>query len=98
VVSRIRVLYFDGCPHFEGTLDLVRTIAGEAAVDVLEVGDERDAAQLRFFGSPTVQVDGVDIEPSARGRTDFTLGCRLYGASGLPPKRMIVDAIRGLET
>jgi hypothetical protein len=53
-----------------------------------------DAVRLRFLGSPSVQIDGLDIDPMARARTDFTLACRLYGSSGVPPAELIESAIR----
>lgn len=47
----------------------------------------------KFLGSPTFQIDGADIEPSARQRTDFGMSCRRYptadGPSGLPERRML---------
>jgi hypothetical protein len=39
------------------------------------------AEEERFLGSPSVRVEGVDIEPGAGERTDFGLKCRLYRTS-----------------
>ena len=95
---RIRVLYFTGCPHSDETFDLVRRLARsprrETLIERIEVTTGEDAVRLRFLGSPTVQIDGVDIDPAARGRTDFALTCRLYGNSGIPTRDMIVAAIQ----
>ena len=49
-----------------------------------------------FLGSPTIQIDGRDIEAGRRGdEASFT--CRVYkalnGFSGVPPKQMLIDAI-----
>lgn len=94
----IRVLGFTGCPHFEPTLARVREIAERlevaGRVERVEVSSDEEAARLRFLGSPTVQVDGVDVDPGARGRSDFRVTCRLYGASGVPPDEWIDAAIR----
>ena len=91
----IRVLYVADCPSAEATFDLVRRIAaGAAVVEKLEVPSQAAAVELRFLGSPTVQVHGVDIEVSARFRTDFAMTCRLYGTSRVPPEEMIAAAIR----
>ncbi len=43
-----------------------------------EVASVDEAEQLRFLGSPTVRVNGHDVEPGADSRTDFTLACRIY--------------------
>jgi hypothetical protein len=87
---RIRVLYFEGCPNQVETLELVRRVALEqgitAAVEAIEVRSPEEATRLRFLGSPSVQIDGVDVDPAARQRSEFAMVCRLYGASGdLPP-------------
>jgi hypothetical protein len=96
---RVQVFYFDGCLNAHETFELVRRVATEqgveTVVETVEVRSAADAAFLRFLGSPTVQVNGVDIEPSARGRSDFTLACRLYGRSGVPTAEMIAAAIQG---
>ena len=95
---RIRVLYFDGCPNSEAAMNLVRQVAashaGRATVESVEVSSHADAERLRFLGSPSVQVNGVDIDPDARKRTDFGMACRLYGSSGVPSADMVVRAIR----
>jgi len=54
-----------------------------------------DVERLRFLGSPTVLVDGVDIEPEARHRTDYSYSCRMYsGVSGLPSEEMLMAALQ----
>ena len=97
---RIQLLYFAGCPHYEPTLELLRRTADERDqeldIELVEVSNNDDARRLRFLGSPTLQVNGVDIEPTAAARNDFALSCRVYGASGTPPRELIeVALIRG---
>ena len=57
------------------------------------------AAEERFLGSPSVRVDGVDVDPGAAGRDDFGLKCRLYstgaGLQGTPPDEWVLEALRG---
>src|SRR5204863_5782171 len=92
------VLSFEGCPHTDRTIDLVRRVASlhglESRVEHVRVRDRDEMVALRFLGSPTVQIDGIDIEPSARDRTDFGMGCRLYGRSGVPAEEALARAIR----
>lgn len=94
---KIQILYFAGCPHNESTLELLRRIAGERGVDLeierIEIRNHDDASRLRFLGSPTVQVNGVDIEPAARTRRDYAVSCRVYGSSGTPSRRLIEAAL-----
>jgi arsenate reductase len=92
----IEVLVFEGCPHAEPALALARQVAErlcpEAAVRVVVVESEEAASRLQFFGSPTILVDGDDVEgragPSAR------LECRTYeGGAGVPPEWMVEAAV-----
>jgi hypothetical protein len=103
---KIEVLYFDGCPHHRPTVDRVRAVLREEGVqqEVAEVAvaDQNAAITLAFLGSPSVRVNGVDIEPEARSSQNFGIMCRTYlGAGldegrreGLPPDAMIRLAIR----
>ncbi|MCH7549053.1 MAG: hypothetical protein IH969_05905 [Candidatus Krumholzibacteriota bacterium] len=95
----IDVLYFEDCPHYELTVDLVqRTIDAlgvSAVVRRIAVETIEAAERVRFLGSPSVLVDGVDIDPDAHDRSDYGLACRRYGTSGVPPREMIAQAIRG---
>jgi len=72
---KVEVLYFDGCPNHEALLPHLRALllaAGADAVIELVLVDDTDAAERqRFLGSPTVRVDGEDIEPGADKRTNF---------------------------
>jgi hypothetical protein len=81
-LPRVEVLYFAGCPNYEGVLELIERAAAELAlepqIDLVEVSDAQAAVELRFLGSPTVRVDGRDVEPGAEARGDFTFSCRLY--------------------
>ena len=97
----IEVLFFAGCPNHEPTLALAREVVSELGLSVeireVEVRDEADAQSRHFLGSPSVRVGGVDIEPGAAERTEFALGCRMYGASGVPPKEYLVRALQAGE-
>ena len=94
---RIEVLYFDGCPNYSPAVDRLRTVlAGEGLpVEVIEieVRDESAARELKFFGSPTIRVNGLDIEPDSRSIRDTGFACRRY-SNGLPSEEMIRTALR----
>lgn len=67
----------------------------DAEVEEVEVNGPEDAARERFLGSPTVLVNGLDIDPNARERTDYSFSCRVYsGMSGLPTEEMLVAALQ----
>jgi hypothetical protein len=94
---KVEILYFAGCPHREATVrrahEALAALGAEAEVREVEVRDAADAARLRFPGSPTVRIDGADIEPGADALAHDALSCRLYGGSGVPPADLLMDAI-----
>ena len=96
---RIQVLYFEDCPNYEPAVELIRRTADDLGVDadieLVYIDSVESALAHRFLGSPTIRVDGIDIDPAARGKKDFGLSCRRYGSSGLPSRDMIVDALKG---
>jgi len=73
----VTVLTMPGCLATPPTIRLVRETARELGVDIhLEVTvvqTPTEAKRLRFLGSPTVQVQGVDIDPAVRQATFFGL-------------------------
>jgi len=99
--QRVELLYFEGCPNHDPARALVERIAAELRVEpeihALEVPDAEAAVELRFLGSPTVRVDGRDVEPGADERHQFVLSCRVYrserGFSGQPQEAWIRAAL-----
>ena len=94
---RIEVLYSEDCPNYVPTLDRLRAVLREEGVNVdvqeVEIEDAFAAERLRFIGSPTVRVNGLDIETVARSSIGGGLACRRY-AGGLPSETMIRAALR----
>lgn len=100
---RVEILYFDGCPNHEPARALVERVAAELRVEpvieLVEVVDADAAVELRFLGSPTIRVDGHDVEPGADERHEFVLSCRVYrterGLAGQPDAGWIRAALSG---
>lgn len=103
---RIEVLTFEGCPHAAAAREqaekAVHLEATDAAIDVIAVETIEAAQRLRFLGSPSIRVDGTDVEPSANDRTAYGIMCRTYNcgseAAGTPSIEMIRAAIRRAAT
>jgi hypothetical protein len=94
---KIEVLYFENCPNHLPTLERIHQVLREEGCDAevreVLVPDVETAHNVRFLGSPTVRVNGVDIEPKAEERKEFGLMCRRY-ASGIPSHALIREAVR----
>ena len=102
----VEILYFDGCPNHEPAVALVERIDRElgtgADVRLVNVPDHEAANRLRFLGSPTVRVDGVDVDPLTTQRSDYALSCRIFttdhGPAGQPEERWVRDALATAAT
>ena len=98
----IEILTFEGCPNAQITRDRVARAlqleSARAAVSEIEVNSVELAQRVHFLGSPSVRVDGHDVEPGADERRDYGLMCRTYGkneVSGRAPSlTMVRNAIR----
>jgi len=93
---RIELLVSPGCPHAEETERLLRDVAAALANDAeivrTVVSDREEASRRGFPGSPTVRVDGTDLEDSPP--TTVGLACRTYeGGQGVPPRWLIEAAL-----
>jgi len=102
---RIDFLYWEECPSHDEALQRLRAVLVEegvaADVQVTHVSTEAAAQALRFPGSPTIRVDGRDIQPETAA-ADGRLTCRLYyrddgRPSPLPAAGMIRRAVRAAQ-
>lgn len=78
---RVELRYWDGCPSHPEALRLLREVLRErgldAEVELREVTTNEEAERLRFPGSPTILVDGRDVDP-AGAAAPAALNCRIY--------------------
>src|SRR5437879_1578791 len=93
----IELLYVYGCPHVRTTLDRLNSILQVKALNCsivqTEVRDHEAARSVAFLGSPSVRINGIDIEAPARKRTDFGIMCRMDDGKGVPPESLMQSAI-----
>jgi len=98
----VDVLYFAGCPNAGPAIDLVRDVLDETGIAAeirhIQVADREAALRERFLGSPSVRVNGLDVEPAAEATAHYGMMCRVYrsrdGISGIPHRTLIEKAIR----
>jgi hypothetical protein len=99
---KIEILYFDGCPNHGPATKLVHQVLQEVAIsaEVLEVNipDAATAKSTRFLGSPSIRVDGLDVEPAARSAREYAMSCRTYITNGriqgLPSRELVGQAVK----
>ena len=103
---RVEVLYIDGCPNRQRTVERVKALLKElrSPAEVIEVPvtDLGSALANRFLGSPTVRVNGIDVEPAARTSNQFGFMCRTYldgtNREGVPSVELIRQALEQAQS
>lgn len=78
---RVELLFWSGCPSHPQALSDLRAAMAQSGLDpdrviVREVLSDGDAQAEGFVGSPTVRVNGVDVQPPGDEPTGLT--CRVY--------------------
>jgi hypothetical protein len=98
---QIDFLYWEECPSHERALQLLEEVIEqegvEAEIRIQRVDTEEDVERFQFPGSPTIRVDGCDIDEASGGFIGFT--CRAYRQpngkiSPLPSREAIVAALQ----
>ena len=90
--TAIELLYFDGCPNVEEARANLREVLAQGAGDLtlteVDLLAEGTPHRFRSFPSPTVLVDGRDVQGG--GGDGAGMSCR---ASGAPTAAQILGAI-----
>lgn len=99
---RVELLWFRDCPNHDAVRAILRELLTQLApgttVEDIDATEPAVAERTRFPGSPTVRVDGRDLDPSFQDRGDYTPRCRLYwtreGLRGVPDRTWVESALR----
>src|SRR5437588_835885 len=97
----VELLYIEGCPNHRPAVERVANILLESgvseAVREMPVTNALQAKAERFLGSPTIRINGADVEPEVQGLSEFSYSCRTYTEqgklSGVPSEDLIRRAI-----
>lgn len=101
----IEFLYWKECPsHAEAWTRLHRVLERSgvrADIHRIEVESEEQARRLGFPGSPTIRINGRDIDPQGAGGSRYGLTCRIYHDPAgrgipLPTEELIQTALDAL--
>lgn len=100
----VELLYWDADPNYMTTrqrlVEVLTEDAFETPIQMVAVNSVEDAQLLAFIGSPTIRIDGSDIQPDAVG--DIGLHLRTYPSDDaldgpavepMPGKRLIRSAV-----
>ncbi len=89
---RVELLYTDDDPGYMTTrqnlVEVLSEDAFETPVQMIAVRSKDDAELLGFPGSPTIRIDGEDIDPESA--TGIGLGLRAYPGDGSVPGKLLI--------
>jgi hypothetical protein len=95
---RVELLWWEGCPSYPEARELLEDVlAGRAEVEMREVRSEEEAETLRFPGSPTIRIDGRDVDRAGE-TSPPSLTCRIYHlpdgrVSPVPSREQLEEAL-----
>jgi hypothetical protein len=79
---RIELYFWAGCPSYPEAEALLRAVLAaeeiDAEIESIEVRTQEDAEALGFVGSPTIRIDGRDVDEDGAARSSPSLTCRIY--------------------
>jgi hypothetical protein len=98
----IELLWWRECPSWERALAMLREEIEAAGIDssalrVTEIETDDEADRTDFPGSPTIRIDGADLQPPTAGEPRG-LTCRVYRhrdgrTSPLPDREELREAL-----
>ena len=98
---KIELLYWRECPSYPEAQQLLAEVLAARGIDepieVREVTSREEAERLSFPGSPTVRIDGRDVDPEGAS-TPPSLACRIYHlpegrVSPVPSREQLEEAL-----
>jgi hypothetical protein len=82
---KIEILYFASCPTAKDAVANLKAVLKErnlqADIKLIAVETEEKAEKVGFQGSPSIRVNGKDLEGRDEG---FSFSCRMYQEEGKP--------------
>ncbi|MBI4361318.1 DUF2703 domain-containing protein [Candidatus Micrarchaeota archaeon] len=99
----VKLYHTQTCHIWSKALEELKKAFAESGVRVeiktIVVNTQEEAEQHRFLGSPTLHVNGRDVDPMAEKMTRYGLSaCRTYWWKGksfeYPPEEMVLQALK----
>jgi len=94
---RVELLYADGdpaaMPARQNLVEVLTEDAFETPIQMIAVASEADAELLGMRGSPTIRIDGEDIDPEWDGPIGIAPRSYAIGEGAIPGKPLIRRAV-----
>lgn len=94
----VEIQYFEGCPHSDEMIKNVKSAIEQIAEPVefktVLVDTPEKAEKYKFRGSPTVLINGSDLEGLPEPESG-NLACRFY-SNGIPSVESIANSIKNI--
>ena len=95
---KVELYYFDSCPSYLKALknarEALRLEGLPEDIALIAVESDADAQAKRFIGSPTIRINGVDVEGPEAEENGYGFGCRLYANNGASAGWPSVEKVR----
>ena len=96
----VELYYFKDCPSYQTAASNLRAaLRAEGQpenIEMVEVTSEEDAQRKRFIGSPTIRIDGIDLEGPEADAKGYGYGCRVYSQNSKTTRWPSVEQIRSV--
>ena len=98
---KIELLFWEGCPSYPEAKELLEQVLAERGIEVpiqmREVRSQAEAVELAFPGSPTIRINGRDVDPAGAG-SPAALACRVYRSpdgrtSPIPSRQQLEEVL-----
>lgn len=72
---KVKVVYTEGCANTPPAMERIQSVAAELGIAIeltrVLIHTQTEAEEHHFLGSPTIQLNGLDMDPAMRGRQSF---------------------------
>lgn len=100
-IEKIEFLFFQGCPNskptYQNLLEALKELNINIPINSIDVKDLEIAQKVKFMGSPSIYVNGIDIYTS-KAPDQISYSCRTFNIggniSGVIPKEFIKEKLK----
>ena len=103
---KVQLLHTESCHSYQealvGIKEALKELGLSAELEVILMDSPEKARDYKFLGSPTIKINGLDMEPELEAAENFSINaCRTYIYEGslyhYPPKEMLLEVLKSLK-